>query len=70
MFNGNRYMKKQTGIWIDATTWQAYRELCKREKLRPAEPIEAFIRFVLRSGSALASLNMLQAMEEAKAEGF
>jgi hypothetical protein len=62
--------KKQTGIWVDGQVWRAYRDLCGREKLRPAEPIEEFVRFVLRSGSALAVLNMMQGMERARSEGL
>ena len=61
-------MKKQTGVWIDAAVWQAYRDLCSREKLRPAEPIEKFLRFILRGGSALSVLNWLEKSE--KVEGF
>jgi len=53
-------MKKQTGIWIDSAVWQAYREGCSREKLRPAEPIEKFLRFVLRGGSVVSVLNWLE----------
>lgn len=53
-------MKKQTGIWIDAVVWQAYRGLCSREKLRPAEPIERFLRFILRAGSVMSVLNWLE----------
>jgi len=61
-------MKKQTGIWVDGQVWQAYRELCSREKLRPAEPIERFIRFVMRDGSALSVLNWLE--KAGKVEGL
>jgi len=61
-------MKKQTGIWVDAQVWRAYRDLCSREKLRPAEPLEKFIRFVLRDGSAVAVLNWLEKAE--KVEGL
>ena len=53
-------MKKQIGIWIDSAVWQAYREVCSREKLRPAEPIEKFLRFVLRGGSVVSVLNWLE----------
>lgn len=63
-------MKTQIGVWIDAQLWNAYKELCDKDRLRPAEPIEAFVAFVVRSGSALAALNMLRAMEEAEAESF
>jgi hypothetical protein len=61
-------MKKQTGIWVDSQVWSAYRELCNREKLRSAEPIEKFLGFVLKGGSALAVLNMLDAA--GPGEGF
>jgi hypothetical protein len=40
------------------------------EKLRPAEPVEEYVRFVLRNGSALAVLNMMQGMERAGSEGL
>ncbi|MEM2631517.1 MAG: hypothetical protein QXE00_03005 [Candidatus Bathyarchaeia archaeon] len=63
-------MKRQIGVWVDAQLWSVYKELCGKEGLRPAEPIEAFVGFVVRSGSALAVLNMLRAMGEAEAESF
>ena len=62
-------MKKQTGIWIDAQVWEAYRGLCSHEKLRPSEPIEEYLRVILRNGSALAVLNMIQGMAKARSEG-
>jgi len=61
-------MKKQTGIWVDSQVWQAYKELCSREKMRPAEPIEKFILFILRDGSALSVLNWLD--KAGKVEGL
>lgn len=63
-------LKRQIGVWVDAQLWSVYKELCGKEGLRPAEPIEAFVGFVVRSGSALAVLNMLRAMGEAEAESF
>jgi len=63
-------LKKQTGIWVDGPVWSAYRDLCGREKLRPAEPIEEYVRFILRNGSALAVLNMLRGTERARSEGL
>jgi len=53
---------------LTSQVWSAYRELCSREKLRPAEPIEKFLGFVLKGGSALAVLNMLDAA--GPGEGF
>ena len=61
-------MKKQIGVWVDANVWQAYRDLCSREKLRPAEPIEKFLGFILRGGSVISTLNLLEAA--AKKEGL
>lgn len=63
-------LKRQTGIWVDGEVWQAYRELCSRERLRPGGPVEEFVRFVVRDGSALTVVNMMREMEEEKAEGF
>ena len=61
-------MKRQTGIWVDAGVWQAYRDLCSRERLRPAEPIEKFLGFILRGGSVVSVLNWLESA--GKIEGF
>ncbi|MGD0978783.1 MAG: hypothetical protein ABR962_06530 [Candidatus Bathyarchaeia archaeon] len=63
-------MKRQTGVWIDAQVWDAYRELCDREKLRLSEPIEEYLRLVLQNGSALTVLNMMQSMARARSGGF
>jgi hypothetical protein len=70
MFNGNNKMKKQTGIWIDARVWRRYRSLCKREKLRPAKPIEQFLRLIVDGGSALSVLNMLEGMAKERQSSF
>lgn len=63
-------MKRQTGVWIDAQVWDAYRELCDREKLRLAEPIEEYLRLVLQNGSALTVLNMMQSLAKTRSAGF
>ncbi len=63
-------MKKQTGVWIDAQVWDAYRELCDREKLRLSEPIEGYLKLVLQNGSALTVLNMMQSMAKTRSGGF
>jgi hypothetical protein len=52
-------LKKQTGVWIDAEVWGAYRGLCSREKLRPSEPIEQYLKLVVQTGSTLTVLNMI-----------
>jgi hypothetical protein len=56
-------------MWIDAQVWEAYRGLCSREKLRPSEPIEEYLRVILQNGSALTVLNMIQGMAKARSEG-
>ena len=55
---------------MDAQVWEAYRDLCNRENLRPNQPIEEFLRLVLNNGSASAILNVMQGMVKAKSEGF
>ncbi|MDH7564813.1 MAG: hypothetical protein QHH24_08100 [Candidatus Bathyarchaeota archaeon] len=61
-------MKKQIGVWVDAAVWHAYRELCSKERFRPAEPIEKFLQFILHNGSILPILNLMETV--GKAEGF
>lgn len=61
-------VKQQTGVWVDAEVWRGYRSLCSREKLRPSKPIEEFLRFILRDGSAVTVLNMMQGW--GKSEGL
>ena len=56
-------LRKQAGVRVDVAVWMQYRDLCARERLRPAEPIDGFLRFVLRCGSALAVLPMLDRCE-------
>jgi hypothetical protein len=57
-------------MWVDVQTWEGYRRLCSREKLRPAEPIEEFLKLVLRSGSALTVLNTMRNMARARSENL
>lgn len=63
-------MKKQTGVWIDAQVWSDYKSLCGREKLRPSEPIEEYLKLVLQTGSALTVSNMMQGMAKARSQGL
>ncbi|MBX5327254.1 MAG: hypothetical protein ACQXXH_01705 [Candidatus Bathyarchaeia archaeon] len=62
------FVKKQIGVWVDAAVWHAYRELCSKERFRPAEPIEKFLQFILHNGSILPILNLMETV--GKAEGF
>lgn len=65
-----RKMKKQFGLWIDSQIWKVYRDLCRSEKLRPSEPIREFLGLVLRSGSPLAVVNMMQGMMKERSKSF
>lgn len=61
-------MKKQIGVWVDAAVWHAYRELCSKERFRPAEPIEKFLQLVLHEKSVTSVLSWMNMA--GKAEGF
>jgi heterodisulfide reductase subunit C len=63
-------MKKQIGVTVDTQVWNGFRNVCAREKLRPSEPIEKFLRFVINNGSALTVLNMMLGIEKTRSEGF
>ena len=63
-------MKKQTGVWIDVHVWDAYKVLCSREKLRPSEPIEEYLRLILQTGSAVAVSGMVQRMAKARVQSL
>ena len=55
-------MRKQIGVLVDVQVWNVYREVCRREKLWPCQPIEEFLKLIMRNGSALTVLNMIQSM--------
>ena len=63
-------MKLQTGVWVEAEVWRAYRALCGRERLRPSVPVEEFLRLVLESGSPLGFLGMMRGVAKARVEGI
>jgi hypothetical protein len=63
-------VKLQTGIRVDAGLWRAYREVCGREKLRPAEPVEAFLGLVVETDSALSVLRMTREAASARVGGW
>ena len=63
-------MKRQTGVWVDVQVWDAYRELCKRERLGLAEPIEGYLRFVVKNGSPSAVLSLMQSFSDEKSGRF
>lgn len=63
-------MRKQIGVFVDAQLWNGYREICRREKLWPWEPIEEFLKFILQNGSALTVLSMIQSMTRVEPAAF
>ena len=56
-------LKTQIGVRISASTWNAYKSLCSREKLRPAEGIEEFLKAVNNKGSILTVMSQIQERE-------
>jgi hypothetical protein len=63
-------VKLQTGMRVDAELWHAYKMICGREKLRPAEPVEAFLRLVVDTDSALSLLSMTREAAKARVGGW
>jgi hypothetical protein len=63
-------MKRQTGVWIDSQVWNAYRRLCKHEKLLPSEAIIEFLGLVLRNGSPSSVMNMMRVMVKERIESL
>ena len=59
-------MKKQIGVLVDATVWHAYRELCSKERFRPAEPIEKFLQLVLHEKSVVSLLGWMEMVGKAE----
>jgi hypothetical protein len=62
-------MKRQTGVRVEAALWEAYRELCGRQRLRLAQPIEDFLRLVVDEGSAVGLLRLMREALRARVEG-
>ena len=62
-------LKRQTGVRVEAELWEAYRELCKRQKLRPSHPIEDFLRLVVNEDSAVGVLRLMREAAKARVEG-
>ena len=63
-------VKKQTGVRVEAELWEAYRELCGRQRLRASQPIEDFLRLVVDEGSALGLLRLMREAVKARVEGY
>jgi hypothetical protein len=62
-------MKKQTGVRVEAELWEAYRELCRSQKLWPSQPIEEFLRLAVEGGSAVGLLRSMRESAKTRAEG-
>jgi hypothetical protein len=63
-------VKLQTGIRVDVGLWRAYREVCGREKVRPGEPVEAFLGLVVDTGSAVGVLRLTRETASARVGGW
>jgi len=61
-------LKKQIGVWVDASVWHAYKELCSKERFRPAEPADKFLQLVLHEKSGVSLLSWMETV--GKAEGL
>jgi hypothetical protein len=57
-------------VFADAQVWNGYREICSREKLRPFEPIEEYLKLVVRNNSALTVLSMIRSIARVKPGAF
>ena len=63
-------MKLQTGVRVEAELWRAYRVVCGRERLRPSQPIEGFLRLVVDGDSAVGLLNLVRGAVKSRSEGY
>jgi hypothetical protein len=63
-------VRVQTGVRVDSELWQAYRGLCHREKLRPSEPIEEFLRLMVDADSAMSVLSLMREAARSRVEGL
>ena len=54
---------------VEAELWEAYRELCGRQRLRPSRPIEDFLRLVVDEGSAVGLLRLMREAVRARVDG-
>jgi hypothetical protein len=53
---------------IETELWEAYRELCRRQRLRPSQPMEDFLRLVVDEGSAVGLLWLMWEAAKARVE--
>jgi hypothetical protein len=57
-------------VRVEGELWVAYRELCGRQRLRPSQPIEDFLRLVVDEGSAVGLLSLMREAVRARVEGL
>ena len=60
----------QTGVRVDSELWQAYRLLCRREKLRPSKAIEEFLRVMVDADSVMSVLGLMREAARSRVEGL
>lgn len=58
-------MKQQIGVRMPRLLWQSYRELCAKAKVRPQEPLEAFLKACVGKGNINTVLSALRRAENA-----
>ena len=63
-------MRLQTGLRVDANLWGAYREVCRREGVRPYQPIEEFLKSAVENNSTAALVHIVQEAAKFRAEGY
>jgi hypothetical protein len=62
--------RRQTGVRVEAELWEAYRELCKRQRLRASQPIEDFVRLVVDEDSAVGVLRLMREAAKVRVAGY
>ena len=62
-------MKRQTGVRVDSELWHDYRLVCSRDRLRPSQPIEDFLRLVVENDSAMSLLRMMRGAAKTQVDG-
>jgi hypothetical protein len=63
-------LRRQTGVRVEAELWEAYRELCKRQRLRASQPIEDFVRLVVDEDSAVGVLRLMREAAKVRVAGY
>jgi len=60
----------QTGLRVYAEVWRAYRKVCDREKVRPYQPFEEFLKSAVKNHSASTLVHILHEAAKRRDEGY